>query len=139
MIKKGVELLMNILTHQIIDTELCGKPVKLEDGTSTIEFMTTSRMVVDGTGLVHGGFIFGLADYAAMLAVNHPNVVLGSADVKFTKPVKIGEIVIAEAKVVSSKGKKYVVTVGVKRENHIVFQGEFTCFVLETHVLDTDT
>ncbi len=130
---------MNILTHKTIDKELCGKPVKLEDGTSTIEFVTTSRMAVDSTGLVHGGFIFGLADYAAMLAVNHPNVVLGSADVKFTKPVKIGEVVIAEARIVSSKGKKHLVTVGVKRENDIVFQGEFTCFILETHVLDTDT
>ncbi len=129
---------MNILTHQTIDTELCGTPVKLEDGISTIKFIATSRMAVDGTGLVHGGFIFGLADYAAMLAVNHPNVVLGSADVKFTKPVKTGEVVIAEAKVVSSEGKKHVVTVGVKREKDIVFQGEFTCFVLKTHVLDTD-
>ncbi len=129
---------MNVLTHQTIDTDLCGKPVNLEVGKSTIEFMTTSRMAVDGTGLVHGGFIFGLADHAAMLAVNHPYVVLGSADVKFTKPVRIGEVVIAEAKVVSSKGKKHMVTAEVKNKNDIVFLGEFTCFVLEKHVLDTD-
>ena len=127
---------MNIITHQSIDTELCGKPVKVEEGTSTIEFITTPRMAADQSGLVHGGFIFGLADYAAMLAVNHPNVVLGSADVKFTKPVKINETVIAEAEVVSSKGKKHTASVVVKRENDVVFQGEFTCFVLEQHILD---
>jgi hypothetical protein len=28
---------MNVLTHQTIDTELCGKPVKLEDGQSMID------------------------------------------------------------------------------------------------------
>lgn len=127
---------MNILTHQSIDAELCGTPVKLEGGSSKIEYLTTPRMAVDKSGLVHGGFIFGLADYAAMLAVNHPNVVLGSADVKFTKPVKIDESVCAEAKVISSDGKKHIVAVVVKRENDAVFQGEFTCFVLEKHVLD---
>jgi len=127
---------MNILTHQSIDAELCGTPVKLEDGSSEVEYIATPRMVVDNSGLVHGGFIFGLADYAAMLAVNHPYVVLGSADVKFTKPVKADESVCAKAKVVSSHGKKHIVAVVVKRENDVVFQGEFTCFVLEKHVLD---
>lgn len=128
---------MNILTHQSIDTELCGTPVKLEDGTSRIKYVTTPRMAADESGLVHGGFIFGLADYAAMLAVNHPNVVLGSADVKFTKPVKINEKVVAEAKVDSTDGKKYSVSVVVKKEDLAVFQGEFICFVLKKHILDT--
>jgi uncharacterized protein (TIGR00369 family) len=127
---------MNILTHQSIDVELCGNPIKLETGSSKVEYLTTPQMAVDNSGLVHGGFIFGLADYAAMLAVNHPNVVLGSADVKFTKPVKTNESLSAEAKVISSEGKKHIVTVVVKRENDTVFLGEFTCFVLEKHVLD---
>ncbi|HKL82437.1 MAG TPA: thioesterase, partial [Desulfobacter sp.] len=78
---------MNIITHQLIDNELCGTPLMVENGKSRVEYTTTSRMAADDSGLVHGGFIFGLADYAAMLAVNHPNVVLGGADVKFLKPV----------------------------------------------------
>jgi acyl dehydratase len=41
-----------------------------------------------------------------MIAVNHPNVVLGAAEVKFLKPVKAGETVIAEAKVKKRKVKK---------------------------------
>ncbi len=36
---------------------------------------------------------------------------------------------------ISTHGKKQVVSVVVKRENDIVFQGEFTCFILEKHVL----
>jgi acyl-coenzyme A thioesterase PaaI-like protein len=48
-------------------------------------------MVVDAHGLVHGGFVFGLADYAAMLAVNDPNVVLGAAEARFLKPVRRGD------------------------------------------------
>ena len=60
---------------------------------------TTNAMAADDIGLVHGGFIFGMADYAAMLAVNDPNVVLGAADVKFLKPVSVQETVVAEARV----------------------------------------
>ena len=96
---------------------------------------TLDSMTVDETGLVHGGFIFGLADYAAMIAVNHPNVVLGAADVKFMKPVKTGETAVAEARVESSEGKKSLVNVVVRVENKEVFKGVFTCFVLDKHVL----
>lgn len=127
---------MRIKTHQEIDRELCGKPVRIGDGASTVEYETVARMAVDDSGLVHGGFIFGLADYAAMIAVNHPNVVLGGADVRFLKPVKTNERVIAEAKVVLSEGKKRKVEVTVKREGRPVFEGEFTCFVPDKHVLD---
>ena len=122
-------------THKIIDRELCGEPVDLKEGFSRVMLKTLDRMKVDETGLVHGGFIFGLADYAAMLAVNHPNVVLGAADVKFLKPVKAGEIAFAEARVESSKSKKSVVNVVVTIENTEVFKGLFTCFVLDQHVL----
>jgi len=90
---------------------------------------------VDHTGLVHGGFIFGLADHAAMIAVNHPNVVLGGADIKFLKPVKTGEKVIATANVILKDGKKHMVSATVNRGDDTVFQGEFTCFVLDHHVL----
>lgn len=126
---------MNIITHQLIDNELCGKPVMVENGKSSVAYTTTPRMAADDSGLVHGGFIFGFADYAAMLAVNHPNVVLGGADVKFLKPVKAGESVHAQASVISASGKKQMVSVTVKREDEVVFKGDFSCFILEKHVL----
>ncbi len=127
--------IMEIKTHQAIDPELCGKPVRLGDGSAVVELKTGPRMAVDDSGLVHGGFIFGLADHAAMIAVNHPNVVLGGANVRFLKPVKTNEFVTAEAKVISSEGKKQKVEVTVKREDTAVFEGEFTCFVLDKHIL----
>jgi uncharacterized protein (TIGR00369 family) len=92
-------------------------------------------MTADDSGLVHGGFVFGLADYAAMLAVNHPNVVLGAADVKFLKPIIRGDKVIAEARVEEIQGKKHWVAVSVTKQDDIIFQGMFTCFALKNHVL----
>jgi uncharacterized protein (TIGR00369 family) len=126
---------MEIMTHQAINQDLCGKPLEVSKGYSRIELTTLDQMAADSTGLVHGGFVFGLADYAAMLAVNHPNVVLGAADVQFLKPVQVGETVLAEARVQAEKGKKQVVNVAVRSGDVPVFKGSFVCFVLDQHVL----
>ena len=125
---------MEIITHQQIDQTLCGKPLEVDDGCSRIELRLTAHMAADKTGLVHGGFVFGLADYAAMLTVNHPNVVLGAADVKFLKPVKVGDTVVAHGAVQENQGKKQIVSVDVLKGKEKVFHGTFTCFVLERHV-----
>jgi acyl-coenzyme A thioesterase PaaI-like protein len=125
----------NILTHPKIDRELCGTPLEVEEGYSRVRLQTNERMAVDESGLVHGGFVFGLADYSAMIAVNHPNVVLGAADVRFLKPVKVHDVVLAEAKVRLREGKKHVVSVTVQCGDRNVFEGDFTCFVLEKHLL----
>jgi uncharacterized protein (TIGR00369 family) len=128
---------MKIITHEAIDQELCGRPLAVENGFSRVAMKATNSMVADGSGLIHGGFVFGLADYAAMIAVNHPNVVLGAADVKFLKPVCLDDEVVAEARVEPGQGgKKRQVTVTVMKGNENVFQGVFTCFVLDKHILD---
>lgn len=127
---------MNIDTHHNINQTLCGRPLLVEAGRSEVELATIPEMEADASGLVHGGFVFGLADYAAMIAVNHPNVVLGAADVKFLKPVRTGETLVAQAKIENSAGKKQIVSVQVDRNGELVFQGEFTCFTLDRHVLD---
>ncbi|MHA1688044.1 MAG: hotdog domain-containing protein [Promethearchaeota archaeon] len=93
-------------------------------------------MRADKTGFIHGGFIFNLADHAAMLAVNHPNVVLGAANVKFLKPVKEGQILAAEAKITKKKGKNIFVNVELKTGGSLVFEGEFICFTPKRHVLE---
>mgnify|MGYP001037343648 FL=1 len=91
-------------------------------------------MRADDSGLVHGGFVFGLADYAAMLAVNHPNVVLGRAEVAFLKPAGAGELLTATARVIESEGKKRTVAVEIVRGDERVFTGTFLCVVPERHV-----
>jgi len=93
-------------------------------------------MVADDRGLVHGGFVFGLADYAAMLAVNDPNVVLGAADVRFVAPVRVGEVVRVVATRSAVKGRKHTVETKASVGDREVFTGTFTTFVLDKHVLD---
>jgi uncharacterized protein (TIGR00369 family) len=123
-------------THLKINADLCGRVVEITDKGSKVTLTVTPNMAVDAKGLIHGGFVFGLADYAAMVAVNHPNVVLGAANVKFLKPVKVGDTLIATATKTEATRKKQIILVEVVREAISVFSGDFTCFVLEKHVLD---
>ena len=81
---------MELNTHLNIDTSLCGKVVKLYTNYAEVLLHTTQQMSADSQGLVHGGFIFGAADYAAMLAVNDPYVVLGASSSKFVAPESRG-------------------------------------------------
>ena len=126
---------MEIRTHTHIDKTLCGTPDHISEKYARVKMVATVEMAVDETGLVHGGFIFGLADHAAMLAVNHPNVVLGSAEVRFLKPVLPGDTLVAVASVTETEKRKQIVEAIVSRGDENVFQGRFDCFVLEKHVL----
>jgi len=121
-------------THLHISHELCGEPVELDHGKATVVFDTSKDMAVDEHGLVHGGFVFGLADHAAMLAVNDPNVVLGSADVRFLAPVRAGEKVFATAEIIEEKGKKRTLEASAVVNGNEVFKGRFVAFVLDDHV-----
>ncbi len=127
---------MNSVTHLEINKTFCGTPFDISEGFARVSMDCCSEMAADDRGLVHGGFIFGMADYAAMVAVNDPLVVLGSAETKFLKPVQVGDTVEAVARVQSESGKKRIVAVDVIRGEETVFTGTFTCFVLEKHVLD---
>lgn len=127
---------MEIRTHNKISGILVGIPVSIVSGSkAVVELITTSEMEVDVSGLTHGGFTFGLADYAAMLAVNHPNVVLGSAQTKFLAPVVTTDKMRAEATVKNTEGKKSEVNVDVTVDGKKVFTGTFQCYSLEKHVL----
>ena len=82
------------------------------------------------------GFTFGLADYAAMLAVNEPPVVLASAQVKFLGPVVVGDRVEAEATLERSDGRKRWVRVIARRDGAPVLEAEFVAVVPDRHILD---
>ena len=123
-------------THLTIDHTLCGTVTALSEGYAKVVLHTSHRMRADEKGLVHGGFLFGAADYAAMAAVNDPNVVLGAAQTTFVAPVRVGDTVTFEATVTTRKGKKAIVDVIGYCRDRKVFEGMFTTFTLDQHVLD---
>ena len=126
---------MLLKTHLKLDKNLNGEIVALEKDYAKIELTTTSNMVADEEGLVHGGFIFCAADFAAMASVNDPYVVLAKSETKFLAPVKVGMSVMFEGKVMENNGRKQSVEVVGKVEEKKVFVGTFYTAILEQHVL----
>lgn len=122
-------------THEEINRDLCGEIQKMEQGFVKVRLNTSREMVADSKGLVHGGFIFGAADYAAMAAVNERNVVLVASNCQFLSPVKQGDEVDFVAKVRHKEGRKRNVYVTGYVLEIKVFEGEFKTVVTDRHVL----
>jgi acyl-coenzyme A thioesterase PaaI-like protein len=128
---------MELKTHKNASPKLVGRLVSLEEGVEAVaELDTFDEMSVDELGLLHGGFTFSLADYAAMTAVNHPNVVLGGAECRFVAPVKAGDTMVARASVKGGEGRRRDVEVDVSVGERKVFEGVFKCYILDKHVLE---
>ncbi|MCK9473398.1 hotdog domain-containing protein [Sulfurimonas sp.] len=122
-------------THEEINRDLCGEIEKLDIGYVKLKLVTTHDMIADSKGLIHSGFIFGAADYAAMAAVNEGNVVLVASNCQFLSPVKFGDIVSFVAKVRHKEGRKRNVNVIGNVLDIKVFEGEFKTVVTDRHVL----
>ncbi|HFS67436.1 MAG TPA: PaaI family thioesterase [Flavobacteriia bacterium] len=123
-------------THLQINETLNGEVVQLKEGYAKVVLETNEQMGADSKGLVHGGFIFSAADYATMVAVNDPNVVLSKTEVKFLAPTKVGQIVELEASISEQNGNRVTVEVLGKCEDKNIFKGTFYTVILEKHVLE---
>ena len=124
-----------IQTHEKINQNLCGEIIKIEAGYVELRLTTLPEMVADEIGLIHGGFIFSAADYAAMLAVNERNVVLVASDCQFLSPVKFHDEVNFVARVRHKEGRKRNVHVEAFVLDIKVFEGEFKTVITDRHVL----
>ena len=89
--------------------------------------------------LAHGLQVFIQTAAGAGLfphVVDESLVAFSEASCRFLAPVAVGERMIATAQVVAEKGRKRSVEVEVAVNNRVVMTGEFTCYVLDQHVLD---
>jgi len=127
--------LVILKTHTRINQALSGEMLKLEVGYVEVRLTTSEEMLADDMGLIHGGFIFSAADFAAMAAVNEKNVVLVASDCQFLSPVKLYDEVNFVARVRHKEGRKRNVHVIGKVHDIKVFEGEFKTVITEKHVL----
>ena len=89
--------------------------------------MTIRDDMVNGHAICHGGYIFTLADSCFALACNSRGrlTVAAGADISFTAPAKLGDVLIAEATVRSSFGRSGITDVTVRRESDEKVIAEF--------------
>lgn len=127
----------DLKTHIRIKSALVGNLVELAKNTSKVVLQTTNEMSVDEFGLIHSGFLFGSAEYAAVAAVNEPNVVIIGCRSKFFAPAKVGDLVTFEAKGrFEDARKREIKVIGMINEIK-VFEGIFQAVLLERHILQT--
>ena len=127
----------NLKTHLKIKSTLVGTLTGLSKNGSKVLLQTTPEMSVDEFGLIHSGFLFGSAEYAAVAAVNEPNVVVIGCRSKFFAPAKVGDIVNFEAKGrFEDARKREIKVIGMINEIK-VFEGLFQAVLLEHHILQT--
>lgn len=122
-------------THLRINQALSGEITKMELGYVEVLLTTLPEMLADDIGLIHGGFIFSAADFAAMAAVNEKNVVLVASDCQFLSPVKLHDEVLFVARVRHKEGRKRNIHVVAHVLDIKVFEGEFKTVITDKHVL----
>ncbi|MGI6547941.1 MAG: transcription factor FapR [Bacillota bacterium] len=112
--------------------EIIGELVDVVLGESGISILkTTPEMVFEKTRVVRGHHIFSQADSLAMALVDADAVLTGIANIKFRRPVRVGERLVARAEVLRRKGNKYVVRVITRVGGEQVFRGKFVVFAVE--------
>jgi len=128
--KKGLR------THNRIRGDLCGRVVELKPGYAKISLKTTSEMIADEKGMIHSGFLFCAADFAAMACINDPYVFPLSGNVNFLTPVKNGDIIIFEAFEKYQNEKKREIEVKATLDDIKILTANFTALIFQEHILN---
>ena len=88
--------------------------VEIGPGRATLS-MTVKPEMVNGQRIAHGGFIFLLADSTFAFACNSRNerAVAAQCDITFIRPGKLGDVLVATAREISSSGRSGIYDVRV--------------------------
>ena len=91
------------------------KIVEIGPGSARLT-MTVRPDMVNGQRIVHGGFIFTLADSAFAFACNSHNqrALAAQGNITFIRPGKLGDRLVATAREVSRSGRSGIYDVQVK-------------------------
>lgn len=111
------------------DEELIGKLQELVIGEKArSELVIDESMVLVKARVARGHYLFAQANSLAIALVDAPMALTGSVRLKFVRPVRLGEIVVAEGKVLNRKQNKYWVQVSVKVDSEEVLRGDWVLF-----------
>lgn len=112
--------------------EVIGELIHVELGQEGISVMETAKdMAFRRTSIVRGHHIFAQANSLAVALVDAEIALTGTATVKYIRPVKAGEKLVAKAELLRKSGRKHVVRVTTRIDHEDVFTGEFVVFAVE--------
>jgi len=114
------------------EQELIGELLELVIGErARSKLLIDESMVLAKARVARGHYLFAQANSLAIALVDAPMAVTGSVELKFIRPVQLGEIVVAEGKVLKQKQNKYWVQVLLKVATEEVLRGDWVLFAIE--------
>jgi acyl-coenzyme A thioesterase PaaI-like protein len=109
--------------------EVIGEVIDLELDKHAISILDIkNEHVFSRTGIARGHHLFAQANSLAVAVINDELALTASADVSFKNQVKVGERVVAKAKVTEIKDTRTIVEVQSYVEQVLVFKGTFSMF-----------
>ena len=89
--------------------------------------MTVTETMVNGHDIVHGGYLFTLADSTFALVCNSRGAltVAAGADITFIAPARRGDVLVADGRALAAYGRSGLTDVTVTRESDGVVVAEF--------------
>jgi acyl-CoA thioesterase len=112
--------------HDMFDRDVASRSLGIElveagDGDAVVRMRVTDSMV-NGHGMVHGGYVFLVADTAFACACNSrgPVTVAAGADITFLQPTRAGVVLEARARERSTNGRTGVYDVTVLGDGDVV-------------------
>jgi acyl-coenzyme A thioesterase PaaI-like protein len=116
----------------ITESEVIGELIDLELGESALSVLTaTADMALEHAGVVRGHHLFAMANSLAVAVVDAEVALTGSATVRFVRRVRVGDRMVAKARVTAISGRKHTVSVTIRVGADEVFTGEFAVYAVE--------
>lgn len=113
------------------DQELIGELLELIIGERACSRLVIDEsMVLAKARVARGHYLFAQANSLAIALVDAPMALTGSVELKFIRPVQLGEVVIAKGTVVKRQLNKYWVQVTVNVNSEEVLRGNWILFAL---------
>jgi acyl-coenzyme A thioesterase PaaI-like protein len=111
--------------------EIVGDILEMELDKGALSLLeTTPEMGRRRPPIVRGHVLFAQANTLANAVVDAPIAVTASAEIRFAASVRIGEKVLAKARVVLIKNRRREIEVVMKTKAGLVFEGNFTIYGL---------
>ncbi|MGI6552222.1 MAG: transcription factor FapR [Clostridia bacterium] len=106
--------------------ELVGELIDIRLNQGGISLLDIDEsMILTRSRIARGHYLFAQANSLAVAVIDAPVVLTGSARVRYKRPVRLGERVVAKAAVKVQRGNVYLISVYSYVEQEIVFKGQF--------------
>lgn len=128
----------DLVVCKTLKPDLCGVIVRMSEEEVLVKFTPNEQMVGDESNLIHSGFIFNAANYAAMCLVNHAHSLTIGAEVQFLAPIELEQEMLFLATIKHTNEKKYKVLVKGTLLDIKIFEGTFHISVFDKQLFKLD-